>query len=112
MYPEKCIQDNGSSLRMETSIDPLGKGGYPMLRSIILPAVFAFAAQGIISHAQSQKDVDWPVYDGQDAGDHYSSLKQINRENVKNLTGAWTYDSGDAGSVETNPIIVGKVLYA
>jgi len=54
----------------------------------------------------------WQVYDGQAAGDHYSSLAQINRKNVKNLVVAWKFDTGERGGLETNPIIIGDVLYA
>jgi quinoprotein glucose dehydrogenase len=53
---------------------------------------------------------DWPAYGGLD-GTHYSSLSQINRDNVKNLAVAWKYDTGETGGIEANPIIVGKVLY-
>src|ERR1700689_1281973 len=45
---------------------------------------------------------DWATYDGEPNGDHYSVLKQINRDNVSKLTVAWTYATGDAGSLETN----------
>jgi glucose dehydrogenase len=55
---------------------------------------------------------DWPVYGGQPAGDHYSSLSQINRKNVSHLKVAWTYDAGEPGGLEASPIIVGRVLYA
>jgi quinoprotein glucose dehydrogenase len=58
------------------------------------------------AHAQQ----DWPAYGGHD-GTHYSSLSQINRDNVKNLVVAWKYDTGEAGGIEANPVIVGKVLY-
>ena len=54
----------------------------------------------------------WPAYGGQPAQDHYSSLAQINRENVKNLRVAWTFDTGETGSVESTPVIVGRMLYA
>ena len=54
----------------------------------------------------------WETYGGQPAGDHYSSLDQINKSNVSQLKVAWTYDTGEPGGLETNPIIVGKVLYA
>jgi quinoprotein glucose dehydrogenase len=54
---------------------------------------------------------DWPAYGGQD-GTHYSSLSQINRDNVKKLVVAWKYDTGEKGGIEASPIIVGKVLYA
>jgi quinoprotein glucose dehydrogenase len=58
--------------------------------------------------AQAQQD--WPAYGGHD-GTHYSSLSQINRDNVKGLVVAWKYDTGEVGGIEANPIIVGKVLY-
>ncbi len=55
--------------------------------------------------------VDWPVYGGDAAGDHYSPLKQIDRTNAKSLAVAWTFDTGEAGQMETSPIVVGRVLY-
>ena len=58
--------------------------------------------------AQAQQD--WPAYGGRD-GTHYSSLSQINRDNVKNLVVAWKYDTGELGGIEANPIMVGKMLY-
>ena len=54
---------------------------------------------------------DWPVYGGSSADDRYSPLKQINRDNVKQLRVAWTYDPGEVGGLQTNPLIVGRVLY-
>ena len=57
-------------------------------------------------------DADWPVYGGQPANQHYSSLTQINRSNVNKLRVAWTYDTGEDGGLETSPLIVGRTLYA
>ena len=49
---------------------------------------------------------------GQASADHYSSLQQINRRNVKQLKVAWQFDAGEAGNgMETNPIIVGRSVY-
>jgi quinoprotein glucose dehydrogenase len=57
----------------------------------------------------------WPVYGGQAAQDHYSSLSQINRRNVNKLKVAWTLDLGEqgsrVGSLQANPLIIGRVLY-
>jgi quinoprotein glucose dehydrogenase len=53
----------------------------------------------------------WPVYGGQSSGDHYSPLSQINRNNVHRLAVAWTFDTGDGGWLETNPLVVNGVLY-
>ena len=60
----------------------------------------------------AQTPLDWPVYGGQAAGDHYSNLAQINRKNVRELQVAWKFDAGEEGGLETSPIIVGRVLYA
>ncbi len=56
--------------------------------------------------------LDWPVYGGQGAQDHYSTLSQINRSNVKNLVVAWKFDTAEqGGDLEATPIVVGNVLY-
>ena len=60
----------------------------------------------------SSQSSDWPVYGGQAAADHYSSLSQINRSNVHQLKLAWKYDAGEKGGLETSPLIVGRILYA
>jgi quinoprotein glucose dehydrogenase len=64
---------------------------------------------------QSNAYRTWSVYGGGPDNTHYSALKQINRDNVKRLQVAWTFDpeDGSAGSeLECNPIIVDGVLYA
>ena len=38
---------------------------------------------------------DWPTYGGQASGTQYSSLDQINRDNVHDLRVAWAYRTGD-----------------
>jgi quinoprotein glucose dehydrogenase len=60
----------------------------------------------------TQRDLDWPAYNGGIDGDHYSALAQINRTNVAQLKVAWQFDTGEKGNLETNPLIVGRVLYA
>src|ERR1700751_2621749 len=75
------------------------------------------AAGGLLSLSRADRPAkaeshDWPVYGGQAAGDHYSSLSQINRKNVRRLQVAWTYDAGEEGGLESSPIVVGRVLYA
>jgi quinoprotein glucose dehydrogenase len=54
---------------------------------------------------------DWPVWGGDPENTHYSKLAQINRENVKKLALAWTFDTGEPGGLQTSPVIVGNVLY-
>ena len=55
---------------------------------------------------------DWPVYNGHSDGDHYSALSQIDRANVTSLRVAWQFDTGESGGLQTNPLIIGNVLYA
>jgi quinoprotein glucose dehydrogenase len=58
------------------------------------------------------KWTEWTVYGGGPDGIRYSSLKQINRENVHRLQVAWTYDTAEGpGDSQTQPIVVGGVLY-
>ena len=56
--------------------------------------------------------VDWHEYNGSVNGDHYSPLTQIDRTNVSRLQPAWTFDTGERGGMQTNPLVVGRVLYA
>jgi quinoprotein glucose dehydrogenase len=50
------------------------------------------------AHAQSPADSDWGYYGGDALGQHYSSLAQIDRNNVTHLKVAWTYRSGELGA--------------
>lgn len=58
----------------------------------------------------------WPVYRADPANTAYSSLDQINTENVHRLEAVWTYHTGDAASgnhstIQCNPIIVNDMMY-
>jgi len=55
---------------------------------------------------------DWAAYNGGQSGDHYSKLKQINRGTVARLRRAWVFDLHQKGGLETNPLMVGRTLYA
>ena len=79
---------------MAVRIDPL-MGVSPSMRIAVLALLATFC--GTVTTAKSQTssasvhgskspaNPDWPVYGGQAAGDHYSSLSQINRKNVHQL---------------------------
>jgi quinoprotein glucose dehydrogenase len=86
------------------------------LTAALVMIVYASAHLQTRSVAQTvsakKASADWPVYGGQVAGDHYSSLSQINRSNVSRLRVAWTFDSHEQGGMQTSPIVLGGVLYA
>jgi quinoprotein glucose dehydrogenase len=74
-------------------------------------SLFSVTASGA-GPAAPDAQLDWPVYGGQGAQDHYSTLSQINRANVKDLVVAWKYDTAEqGGDLEATPIVVGNVLY-
>jgi quinoprotein glucose dehydrogenase len=52
------------------------------------------------------------TYGGNHQQQRYSSLAQINRTNVARLAVAWTYDTGETGAMQTQPVVVEGVLYA
>lgn len=54
---------------------------------------------------------DWPMYGGTPENDHYSSLRQVNRNNVKQLNLAWSFDTKEEGGLQTSPLVVDGVLY-
>ncbi|HEX4286606.1 MAG TPA: c-type cytochrome [Terracidiphilus sp.] len=71
-----------------------------------------FLAMTLSIEASPQQNVDWPAYNGGIDGDHYSPLRQINRNNVHRLRVAWTFDTGEKGQIQTNPLIMGGTLFA
>lgn len=67
-------------------------------------------------------DYDWPTYANNPGSSKYAELDQIDRENVRNLQIAWTWDSPDneflkanteysAGGFKSTPIKIADVLY-
>ncbi len=76
------------------------------------PPSILFSAPGHAARKPTVQERDWPVYGGGPEDTRYSPLAQINRQNVKDLRVAWSYDTGEAGGLQTNPLIVDGVLYA
>ena len=69
--------------------------------------------------SKSEKDPyrEWSSYLGGPDRNHYSSLDQINTDNVARLEVAWTYHSNDhrgdnRSEMQANPIIVNDVMYS
>ena len=78
------------------------------------------AILGLSASAQSSKEVEWPNYGNDPGGMRYSTLAQINRENVAKLQVAWTFHTGDISpggdgrrpsGFETTPIMVDGTLF-
>jgi quinoprotein glucose dehydrogenase len=53
----------------------------------------------------------WDQYLGGSDSSQYSSIDQINRDNVANLELAWSYPTGERDAYFFNPLVVDKVMY-
>ena len=88
-----------------------------MLVAIGLGAVaLAIAAsEGNISVANSGRtigaDKDWAQPAGDYANTRYSTLTQINSDNVKALTPTWTFSTAVLRGHEGAPLVVGDIMY-
>jgi quinoprotein glucose dehydrogenase len=82
-------------------------------------AVAAVTCAGLVQ-AQTPAASDWGYYGGDAFGQRFSSLDQINRGNVAQLTVAWTYRSSELGAgfaragkltFEATPVLAFGLLY-
>src|SRR5712664_2061073 len=89
-------------------------------RTSLLASLIAVVTLGLLTNATRttsgfastpREQQDWPVYGGAPENNHYSSLAQINRGNVKRLTVAWSFDTQEEGGLQSSPIISDGVLY-
>ena len=81
-------------------------------RSLIAVVVFA------LSSTLGAQSADWPAYGHDALGSRFSPVTQITRENVKTLSPAWTYRTGEADAktqqpvkFEATPLMVDGTLY-
>src|ERR1700761_7812450 len=67
-------------------------------------------------HADREPE-NWLTYSGNYSGNRYSSLNQINRENVKNLQMKWVYHplyqktTNNQSKMENTPLVDNGILY-
>jgi len=88
------------------------------IASTILGPLLAACSPAVI--AQPAGDgalVQWPIYGGTLAAQHYSPLDQIDADNVGDLRVAWRWFAGNFGPrpearSETTPLMIDGVLYA
>jgi PQQ-dependent dehydrogenase (methanol/ethanol family) len=75
---------------------------------VALPVV-ASANDELLKMQQNSKD--WVMQNGNYSSTRYSELKQITKENVKNLQPAWTFSTGVLRGHEGGPLVMGDVMY-
>jgi len=57
------------------------------------------------------RTTDWPSYGKDYSNQRFSSLTQINRDNVAQLAPAWKFQSGVKATFQATPIVVDGVMY-
>ena len=81
---------------------------------LILASAFcglAFA-QGLDPAALAKPASDsWPIYHGDYSGQRHSHLTQITPANVRELTLAWAFETGQATQIKASPIVANGILY-
>ena len=76
--------------------------------SVALPMIASAAADRDAALANAN---NWATPRGNELGQGYSALAQINKGNVKNLKAAWTFATGVNRGHEGSPVVVGNMMY-
>jgi alcohol dehydrogenase (cytochrome c) len=81
----------------------------------IIAPVFALFAGGASANdaliTLSKDPNQWVMPSGDYANTRYSTLNQINKDNVKNLRPLWTFSTGVLRGHEGGPLVIGDVMY-
>jgi alcohol dehydrogenase (cytochrome c) len=54
---------------------------------------------------------NWTSYNGDYTGQRYSSLREINTQNVRNLNAAWVFHPGNSQRLEVTPVVIGGMMF-
>jgi glucose dehydrogenase len=87
------------------------------MRAVLAGAVLLIGvtASTVFTARQTTEQKTGPAhmwgYGGGPAQIRYSALSQITRANVTRLEVAWTFDTGEPGALQTQPVMAGGVVY-
>jgi PQQ-dependent dehydrogenase (methanol/ethanol family) len=76
--------------------------------SVAMPMLASAAAD---QEAAMENANNWAGPRGQYNNQAYSKLAQINKTNIKNLKGAWTFATGVNRGHEGSPLVIGNMMY-
>jgi len=89
-----------------------------MIRQKWAKAARAWAGLGAVlvpclagSAVAATAGADWPSFFGDSGAQSYSPLDQINNGNVKNLSVAWAFSTGENGGLGATPLVEGGIMY-
>src|SRR5713226_7163954 len=82
---------------------------------LLVAAALALPTSGVLANDELiklEKDANqWAMPTGDYANHRYSQLKQITKDNVKNLRPVWTFSTGVLRGHEGAPLVIGNVMY-
>ena len=79
---------------------------------LVVPVLLATVGVALVAQRrQPARPSEWPGYGGGPEQIRYSPLDQINKNTVARLSVAWSYDTGESGGLQTQPIVVNGVLF-
>ena len=81
-----------------------------LTKTTTISSAFLFLAT-LAFAVDAEENADWPVYLGGKERNLYSTLEQINRDNVAKLEVAWAFETGDKAEYQANNLIVDGLLY-
>ncbi len=56
-------------------------------------------------------ETNWPTYNGETGGNRYTTLSQIDKNNVSRLAPRWVFPVPDAGGLQVTPVVVDGIMY-
>src|ERR1043166_2618568 len=84
----------------------------PSRPTVETPASASTSARGLDPAVLLNPPADtWPTYHGDYSGRRHSGLTQITPANVRQLTLAWTFETGQPGQIKATPILVNGIIY-
>ncbi len=102
------------------SLNQTGRRNNQKLLAVLLISILAASFANASTFTPANDADEWTAYGRDAGGTRYSPLTQINRENVKQLKVAWTYNTGALtvqgrsvknSAFEATPILVDGTLY-
>src|SRR5690348_7217510 len=82
---------------------------FVLASGLALPASGAWANDELLKMEKNANE--WVMPTGDYSNHRYSTLKQINKDNVKNLHPVWTFSTGVLRGHEGAPLVIGNVMY-
>ncbi|MDO5704393.1 MAG: methanol/ethanol family PQQ-dependent dehydrogenase [Paracoccus sp. (in: a-proteobacteria)] len=79
------------------------------MAALLLSGAVAYANDSVT--AEMAKPEQWAIQTGDYANTRYSTLDQINKDNVGDLRVAWTFSTGVLRGHEGSPLVIGDIMY-